>query len=193
MAAENKAEQPKRKGLKRLLIGGTLTAVAAAVFITAPGLIGSQAGESALNSLPEGQSMTLVVKQDGNSFPVVTKDNKLIRLTMEVKALDRGQYPDDAAFQEYLNSQAQFALMGEAITHKAGDIPANIVKIQQGVAERLALTVGVNVDLATGKPVWAQEGVNFSAPKITKITDAAGETVYWTVPSSNPVARALGI
>jgi len=188
---ENKAEQPKKKGLKRWIIGGVLTAVAAGVFVSSSGLRGS-ANENAFANLPDAQSQNLSIKQEGNTFPALTKDNKMIRVNMDLKALERGpRYQNDAAFAEYLNGQGLMALMGEVSKYNAADLPANIGTIQQDVSKRITLMIPI--DAVGGKVTMAKEGVNFTTPTITKISDATGEITLWQAPSSNPIARGLGL
>lgn len=190
--AENKAEQPKKKGLKRLLIGGLLTAVAAGVFVSSSGLRGT-ANEAAFQQLPDAQSQNLSIQQEGDTYPALTKDNKMIRVNMELKALASGSISNTtgADFQEHLTGQGMMALMGEVNKYNAAELPANIANIQQAVSARLAQLIPVGMD--GGKIAMAKEGVNFAAPKITKITDGTGETTLWQLPSSNPIARGLGL
>jgi len=188
---DNKATQSKKSGLRKWIIGGVLTAVAAGVFVSASGLRGA-ANENAFSQLPDAQSQNLAIKQEGNAYPALTKDNKLLRINMDVKALERGpRYPTDDAFQQYLAGQAQMALMGEVIKYNATEIPANIGNIQQAVAQRIALMIPI--DNVGGQITRAQEGVNFTAPTITKISDGTGDTTLWQAPSSNPIARGLGL
>jgi hypothetical protein len=140
----------------------------------------------------EDVSLQQSIATQQNLYPAITKDKKAVRVYLDIKALDRGaNYKDDFSFNVALQGQATLAVMQEVMKYTAAELPANAEKIQQAVSDQLAKTLVIGT-AADGSALHAQQGVNFGAPKIDKITDARGENLLYRasiLPGNQPIFR----
>lgn len=179
------AEAPKQNDRAAIwLYAGTLTLTAAAAFVLVT--------RPPAPPLADDVSLQQSIATQQNLYPAITKDKQAVRVYLDIKTLDRGaNYKDDFAFSVALQGQATLAVMQEVMKYNAAELPANAAKIQQAVSDQLAKTVAVG-KAADGTPVHAQQGVNFGAPKIDKITDARGENLLYRaaiLPGDAPIFR----
>ena len=178
------AEAPKKDRAAKWIFTGTLTAAAAATFmlVTHP----------PAPPVAEDVSLQQSIATQQNLYPAITKDKQAVRVYLDIKTLDRGaNFKDDFSFSVALQGQATLAVMQEVMKYTAAELPANAAKIQQAVSDQLAKTIVVGTT-ADGSAVHAQQGVNFSVPKIDKITDARGENLLYRaplLPGDTPVFR----
>lgn len=132
MSAEQKAEKSgKSKGLKKWLIGGTLTAIAAGAFFVGPQLANKmQAPESNFPTvtLTQPTSNDVIVQQEGNLYPVVTKDQQMLRVYMDIKPLDKGAL-DATEYETAIKEYTMAFLMAAFQQYDLKDVPANLQKI----------------------------------------------------------------
>lgn len=163
---------------------GTLTLAAAAAFVVVT--------RPPAPPLADDVALQQAIGTHENLHPAFTKDNKPVRVYLDIPRLDRGtKFDDDFAFKNALHSQATLALMNQTMKYTADELPANIGKIQQAVSEQLSQNVSVGI-AADGTRIMAKEGVHFGAPKIDKITDARGENTLYRapiLPGDTPVFR----
>lgn len=197
MPEEQKAEKSgKSKGLKRWLIGGTLTAVAAGAFFVGPHIAGKITGPE--NNLPKvtlteptGNDVTIV--QEGNLYPALTKDQQLLRVYVDVKPLSSGTL-NAAEFETALKEYTMAYLMASVQQYDLKDIPANLQKIQSDIAAGIssALPVGIPSQ-ENGVQPMAQAGEHFTAPVITEIRNSTGQTTYYTAGAARSAVTRLGL
>ncbi|MEZ0261982.1 MAG: hypothetical protein ACAH80_13305 [Alphaproteobacteria bacterium] len=179
------AEAPKKTDRSaKWFYAGTLTLAAAAAFVLVT--------RPPAPPLADDVSLQQSIATQQNLYPAITKDKQAVRVYLDIKTLDRGaNYNDDFSFSVALQGQATLAVMQEVMKYTAAELPANATKIQQAVSDQLANTVVVG-KTADGSPVLAQQGVNFGAPKIDKITDARGENLLYRapiLPTDTPIFR----
>lgn len=197
MPEEQKAEKSgKSKGLKRWLIGGTLTAVAAGAFFVGPHIASKITGpESNLPqvTLTEPTSNDVTIVQEGNLYPALTKDQQLLRVYVDVKPLDSGDV-NAAEFETALKEYTTAYLMASVQQYDLKDIPANLQKIQSDIAAGISSTLPVGIPAGeTGAQPMAQAGTHFTAPTITEIRDAAGQTTYYSAGTARSAVTRFGL
>lgn len=197
MSEEQKTgKSGKSKGLKKWLIGGTLTAIAAGAFFVGPQLANRlQEPESRFPTvtLTQPTSEDVTIAQEGNLYPAVTKDQQLLRIYVDVKPLDKGAL-DSAEFEGSLKEYTMAFLMAAVQQYDLKDIPANMQKIQSAIAEGIGSTLPVGpADTETGVQPMAKAGTNFSAPTITEIRDATGQTTYFTLGTARSATSRFGL
>ncbi len=190
MAEEIK--KPK-KGLAKWIAGGVLTTIAAGTFIAvAPNFNHKQeaAGTKPVaTAVAEGQAEETIPVENG-LYPALTSDKKLVRIYMDLDALENGKAkPGD--MDDALKSAATIVIMQTVMTINSKELPQKTEDIQTAVNAVLEQIV---VKLDSDKlGVQAKQGVDFSAPRVTKITDASGSNTIYKAKSANPALKALGL
>ncbi len=182
-----------RKGLGRWIAGGVLTAVAAGTFVAvAPNFNHKPVADTAkpvATVVAEGKAEETIPVENG-LYPAVTSDQKLVRVYMELDAIENGK-PTSGEIDETLKAAATLAIMKSVMTIDSKDLPQQIDSIQSTVTTSLEELV-IKLD-ADKLGVKAKQGVDFSAPRVTKITDATGNTTLYKAKSANPALKALGL
>lgn len=193
MPEAQKSQEPKKStGIRKWLVGGTLTAIAAGVFFvgaphfrdTAPG---NDNGAVTQTVTQQSGKKGPTVEQAGDIYPAVTKDQKMLRITMEITERERGNLNREH-FKASLKNYATLHLMTEVRKYDLADIPANIAKIQQDVARDIENSMPVASN--GGQLITAKAGVNFDGPVIGKVEDATnGRVVYSAGAMKNALSR----
>lgn len=208
MAEQLKTEQPKKSGLKKWLIGGTLTALAAVAFVAAPFHTAGHANPAPTphakvakvvkgKTVPSGPvtiaNGNVQVVQDGNTYPATSKDRKVLSVEVAVPVLKaEGSRVTPEVFANGLQGFMTINVMQELSKYNEADIAANIPQIQGGLSKFLADNMILGVD-NSGKPIKAQEGLNYGKPTITQVKDAAtGTVLYQAKVASGPLSK-LGL
>ncbi|MDI1226722.1 MAG: hypothetical protein PSY14_03435 [bacterium] len=190
MAEEIK--KPK-KGLAKWIAGGVLTAVAAGTFVAvAPNFNHKQevkAAKPIATAVAEGKTEETIPVENG-LYPAVTSDQKLVRVYMDLDAIENGE-PKTGEIDETLKAAATLSVMKTIMTINSKDIAQQTDTIQSAVTTSLEELV---IKLDTEKlGVKAQQGVDFSAPRVTKITDASGNNTIYKAKSANSALKVLGL
>lgn len=182
-----------KSGLKKWLAGGVLSAVAAGTFIAvAPNFIPKQAADTAkpvATVVADGKAEEVIPVENG-LYPAVTSDQKLVRIYMDLEAIENGK-PKSGEIDETLKAVATLAVMKYVMTVDSKDLPQEIDSIQSAVKTSLEELV-IKLD-GEKLGVKAEQGVDFSPPRVTKITDAGGNAILYKVKSANPVLKAIGL
>lgn len=185
-------KKPK-KGLAKWIAGGVLTAVAAGTFVAiAPNFNHKQEADTAKpvsTVVSEGKAEETIPVENG-LYPAVTSDQKLVRIYMDLDAIENGR-PKIGEIDETLKAAATLAVMKTVITIDSKDLPQQVEIVQSAVKASLEELV-IKLD-AEKLGVKAKQDVDFSAPRITKITDAGGNNTIYKAKSANPALRALAL
>lgn len=185
-------KKPK-KGLGKWIAGGVLTAIAAGTFVAvSPNFNHKQeadAGKPVATAVAEGKAEATVPAENG-LYPAVTSDQKLVRIYMDLDALENGK-PKSGEIDDAIKAAATISIMQTVITIDSKDLPQKADIIQSAVTASLEqLVIKLDEDKLG---VLAKQGTDFSTPRVTKITDASGDNTLYKAKSTNPVLKALGI
>ncbi len=194
MAEEIK--KPK-KGLAKWIAGGVLTTIAAGTFIAvAPNFnhkqeaTGSKPVTTAVAEGKTGNEAGENIPVENGLYPAVTSDKKLVRIYMDLDALENGKAkPGD--MDDALKAAATIVIMQTVVTIDSKDLPQKTDSIQAAVTSTLEQLVVKLDDDKLG--VLAKQGVDFSTPRVTKVTDASGSNTIYKAKSANPALKALGL
>lgn len=185
-------KKPK-KGLAKWIAGGVLTAIAAGTFVAvAPNFNHKQEadkGKPIATAVAEGKAEETVPVEKG-LYPAVTSDQKLVRIYMDLDALENGT-PKAGEIDDAIKAAATISVMQTVITIDSKDLPQKTDVIQAAVNVSLEQLVIKLDDDKLG--VAARQGVDFSSPRVTKITDASGDNTLYKAKSTNPALKALGL
>ncbi|HYD18706.1 MAG TPA: hypothetical protein VEF76_09525 [Patescibacteria group bacterium] len=181
----------KSRGLRRWIAGGVLTAVAAGAFVAVAPNFRNENAKPAPVAVTDAQAGDVVPVEDG-LYPAVTSDRKLVRIYMDFGALEGGKPAKDTELDAALKAHATNVIMQTVLSIDSKDLPQSTGIIQEEVQKSLEeLVVKLDVDKLG---VLAKPGVDFTLPKITKITDARGQTVLFKKDNSaGNVLKALGL
>lgn len=185
-------KKPK-KGLAKWIAGGVLTAVAAGTFVAvAPNFNHKQeadTGKPVATTVTEGKAEATIPVENG-LYPAVTSDQKLVRIYMDLDALENGK-TKSGEVDDALKAAATISIMQIVMTIDSKDLSQKTDTIQSAVNVSLEQLV---IKLDENKlGVLAKQGVDFSAPRVTKITDASGDNTLYKAKSANPALKALGL
>lgn len=185
-------KKPKR-GLAKWIAGGVLTAVAASTFVAvSPSFNHKQeadTGKPVAAVVAEGKAEETIPVENG-LYPAVTSDKKLVRIYMDLDALENGK-PKSGEIDDAIKAAATIVIMQTVMTIDSKDIAQKTDSIQTAVNTSLEQLVIKLDDDKLG--VLAKQGVDFSAPRVTKITDASGDKTLYKAKSTNPALKALGL
>ena len=185
-------KKPK-KGLGKWIAGGVLTAIAAGTFVAvSPNFNHKQEadkGKPVATAVAEGKAEETIPVEKG-LYPAVTSDQKLVRIYMDLDALENGK-PKAGEIDDAIKAAATISVMQTVITIDSKDLPQKTDIIQAAVNASLEQLIIKLDDDKLG--VAARQGVDFSSPRVTKITDASGDNTMYKAKSTNPALKALGL
>lgn len=188
----NDIKKPK-KGLAKWIAGGVLTAVAAGTFVAvAPNFNHKHEADQAkpvATVVAEGKAEETIPVENG-LYPAVTSDQKLVRIYMDLDALENGK-PKSGEIDDAIKAAATISVMQIVMTIDSKDLQQKTDIIQSAVNASLEQLV---IKLDENKlGVLAKQDIDYSAPRVTKITDASGDNTLYKAKSANPALKALGL
>jgi hypothetical protein len=170
-----------------------LTAIAAGTFVAvAPNFNHKQEadkGKPVATAVAEGKAEETIPVEKG-LYPAVTSDQKLVRIYMDLDALENGK-PKAGEIDDAIKAAATISVMQTVITIDSKDLPQKTDIIQAAVNASLEQLIIKLDDDKLG--VAARQGVDFSSPRVTKITDASGDNTLYKAKSTNPALKTLGL
>jgi hypothetical protein len=127
---------------------------------------------------------------------VFTKDGKPLNVTIDIPVINPGKYKPDV-FKQMMSDNAKIQAMMAVSQFTQEELlkPENMKKVQDKIAEGISTMVLMEVT-KEGKPVFAQKGVHFGPPAITKVAEMQSGKVLFekkapaTQPATKPAVKA---
>jgi len=185
------ADEPKKKsGYKALVAAGVLTAAAAGAFIAYPHLKADPDAPKVTSTVPAPANDPNAIAVSGDKYAASTKDGKMVEVYLAIKPLDKGVFTDQQ-FDRALKGAATLVVIREFLNHDSKDIPKDIGKIQDDIANGISAYVPVAVSGAN--TTYAKPGVNFSLA-VAKINVAGRPNdVIYQAKSNSDFFKKLGL
>ncbi|MDE1152809.1 MAG: hypothetical protein PW788_09755 [Micavibrio sp.] len=186
------ADEPKKKpsGYKALVAAGVLTAAAAGAFVVYPHLKSAPdaSATKTTQTVPANDPNAIVVS--GDKYAASTKDGKMVEVYLAIKPLDKGVFTDQQ-FDKALKGAATLVVIREFLNHDSKDIPRDIAKIQDDLANGISAYVPVAASGA--QMTYAKPGVNFTLG-VSKINTAGQPNdVIYQAKGNSAFLKKLGL